>query len=620
MFYPVVLIGGSGSRLWPMSRTAQPKQLLPVASEQHSMLQETMLRLGGLAETGPALVICNHQHRFQVAEQLQQIGVAPQALMLEPVGRNTAPAVALAALLLLEEDPEALVLALPSDHVIRDVPAFHRAITQAARLAREGRIALLGIVPSKPETGFGYIQQGAEIKDEGTGQTGQEGDEEAQAYPSYEIARFVEKPDEETARGYLGSGDYLWNAGMFVARADVLVRELEEHAPQVLEACRASLEAAYRDLDFLRLGREAFEACPSISIDYALLEKTARAAVVPVEMGWSDVGSWTALWDLYEKDADNNVRRGDVVAIDTQGCLISAQSHLVATVGVRDLIVVESGDAVLVAHKDRAQDVKKIVEALQQQGRSESEIHRRVYRPWGWYEGIDREERFQVKRIMVKPDGQLSLQRHYHRSEHWIVVTGTAHVVRGDERLIVSENQSIYIPLGTLHRLHNPGHIPLHLIEVQSGAYLGEDDIVRVEDTYGRLDDSTAHNQPGSSGSSSGEGSTHSPDSSATGYSPIALSGAIKGQSLASDVERGARKRDEKRRAERRGGDRRRTDRRHRERRDDIAAAAGASPGAAPNAAPGAAQDAGSSPEAGVEAAQDRRDRRSSREDDGGTV
>ncbi len=580
MFYPVVLIGGSGSRLWPMSRTAQPKQLLPIASESHSMLQETMMRLRDLEQAGPALVICNHQHRFQVAEQLQEVGVTLRALMLESVPRNTAPAVAVAALLLIEEDPDALILALPSDHVIRDVPAFHAALAQAQALAQQGRIALLGIVPDKPEIGFGYIQQGQPIAnaEPHQGHNGSSPLPSASPLPSdaslpwaYEIARFVEKPDAATAREYVDSGGYLWNAGLFMARADVLVRELEAHAPQVLAACRESLKQAYRDLDFLRLGRAPFENCPSISIDYALLEKTALAAVVPVEMGWSDVGSWTALWDLYDKDPDNNVRRGDVVALDTQGCLISAQTHLVATVGVRDLIIVESGDAVLVAHKDRAQDVKKIVEALQQQGRSESEIHRRVYRPWGWYEGIDREQRFQVKRIMVKPGGQLSLQRHYHRSEHWVVVTGTAHVVRGNERLIVSENQSIYIPLGTLHRLHNPGHIPLHLIEVQSGAYLGEDDIVRVDDNYGRLDDPTAHNQPGSS--SKAQGQAQSPASTASSdpssYSPIALSGDIKGQGLASDVERGARQRDEKRRTERRGGERRRTERRYNERRGD---------------------------------------------------
>ncbi len=573
MFYPVVLIGGSGSRLWPMSRTAQPKQLLPIASELYSMLQETMLRLSGLAEAGPALVICNHQHRFQVAEQLQQIGVAPRALMLESAPRNTAPAVAVAALLLLEADPDALVLALPSDHVINDVPAFHAALAQAQILAHQGRIALLGIVPDKPEIGFGYIQQGNAIKDEGGGVK----DEEGTLPASYEIARFVEKPDAATASEYVASGEYLWNAGLFIARADVLVREMEAHAPQVLAACRESLKQAYRDLDFLRLGREAFEDCPSISIDYALLEKTSLAAVVPVEMGWSDVGSWTALWDLYPKDEDNNVRRGDVVALDTKGCLISAQTHLVATVGVRDLIIVESGDAVLVAHKDRAQDVKKIVEALQQQGRSESEIHRRVYRPWGWYEGIDREQRFQVKRIMVKPGGQLSLQRHYHRAEHWVVVSGTAEVVRGEENLLISENQSIYIPLGALHRLYNPGHIPLHLIEVQSGAYLGEDDIVRVEDNYGRLDEPTAHSR--SQASTAISAPTILTEASAS-IAGVASNGQAGGASASAQGERRARP--EKRRTERRGGERRRSERRYNERRG-IANSPDVQSSAAPN-------------------------------------
>jgi mannose-1-phosphate guanylyltransferase/mannose-6-phosphate isomerase len=483
MFIPVILIGGSGTRLWPLSRAAQPKQLLPVASERYSMLQETLLRLRGLVQASSPLVLCNHQHRFQVAEQLQEINVRPHSLMLEPLGRNTSAAIAVATLRLLEEDPEALMLALPSDHVIMDVPAFHAAIAQAQDMAQQGRIVLFGIVPDKPDTGFGYIQQGSAFT---------QGQGEGQGQGCYEIARFVEKPDQERAQEYLSSGDYLWNSGMFMARADVILRELEEHAPQVLAACREAMSAAYRDLDFLRLGREEFVRCPSASFDTAVLEKTRGALVIPVSMGWSDVGSWTALWELHAKDESGNVCQGDVLTHDTHNCLLSSSKHLVATVGVRDLIVVETDDAVLVAHKDSAQDVKKIVEALQKQGRSESEIHRRVYRPWGCYEGIDREQRFQVKRITVKPQAQLSLQKHFHRSEHWIVVSGTAEVVRGEETHLISENQSIYIPLGTLHRLRNPGHIPLHLIEVQSGAYLGEDDIVRFDDVYGRFDENEA--------------------------------------------------------------------------------------------------------------------------------
>jgi mannose-1-phosphate guanylyltransferase/mannose-6-phosphate isomerase len=480
MFYPVVLIGGSGTRLWPMSRTTQPKQLLPVTSDEHSMLQETLLRLREVDRAGPPLVICNHQHRFQVAEQIQEINVGPLAVMLEPMARNTAAAIAVCALRLLEEDHNAMMLALPSDHVITNVPAFAAAVARAREAALQNRIVLFGIVPDKPETGFGYIQRA-------------QPDEQSSGEPAdgscYEIARFVEKPDAVRAQEYVNSGDYLWNSGMFMARADVVVREMEQHVPNILAACRSAMDGAYRDLDFLRLGRAAFEACPAASIDVAVLEKTSSALVIPVSMGWNDVGSWTAMWDVHDKNAQGNVVQGDVILHDTHNCFVSAQKHLVATVGLRDLIIVESDDAILVTHKDSAQAVKKIVEELQRQGRTESEIHRRVYRPWGSYEGIVREERFQVKRIIVKPGAQLSLQKHFHRAEHWIVVSGTAEVVRGDEVHLITENQAIYIPLGTLHRLRNPGHIPLHLIEVQSGSYLGEDDIVRVHDEYGRLDE-----------------------------------------------------------------------------------------------------------------------------------
>lgn len=473
MLYPMILIGGAGTRLWPLSRASEPKQLLPIASTQFSMFQATLLRLRGLDELAPAIVLCNQEHRFQVADQLLEIDEKARALILEPMARNTCAAVAVAALQLAEDDPEGMMLVLPSDHVIGNVPAFHRAIATAREAARQSRIALFGIVPHKAETGFGYIQKGAA---EESGEI-------------HEIARFVEKPDLATAQEYLHSGDFLWNSGMFVARADVLLQEIEKHAPEVLEACRKALKNAARDLDFLRLNVANFGSCPSISMDCAVLEKTARSVVIPVDMGWSDVGSWSALWELGEKDGQGNVREGDVLLSDTHDCFVSSRKRLVTTLGVRDLIVVETGDAVLVAHKDSVQDVKNLVETLQKQKRHETEYHCRVYRPWGSYEGVDREERFQVKRIIVKPGAQLSLQKHFHRAEHWVVVSGTAQITRDDQTFLLSENESIYIPLGAFHSLSNPGKIPLHIVEVQSGAYLGEDDIMRVEDRYGRLEE-----------------------------------------------------------------------------------------------------------------------------------
>ena len=473
MLYPVILIGGSGTRLWPLSRACEPKQLLPMGNERFSMLQETLLRLRGLEAIGPSLVLCNHQHRFQVADQLQEIETTPRALILEPIGRNTCAAIAIAAMQLAQDEPQALMMALPSDHIIGDVLAFHSAVVTARNAAQQGSIALFGIVPDKPETGFGYIQ----ISESDTNSESQNG---------HKIVRFVEKPDAATARQYVDSGAYLWNSGMFVARVDVLLEEIETYAPDVLKSCREALRTAHRDLDFLRLSLQDFQACPSISIDCAVLEKTTRSVVIPVDMGWSDVGSWSALWELGPKDAAGNVQQGDVLLHDTRDCFVSSRRRLVATLGVRDLIVVETPDAVLVAHKDSAQEVKALVETLQKQKRSEVENHSRVYRPWGSYEGIDREDRFQVKRIIVKPGAQLSLQKHFHRAEHWVVVSGTAQVTRDNKAYLIAENESIYIPLGTLHSLYNPGHIPLHLIEVQSGAYLGEDDIVRSDDNYGR--------------------------------------------------------------------------------------------------------------------------------------
>jgi mannose-1-phosphate guanylyltransferase/mannose-1-phosphate guanylyltransferase/mannose-6-phosphate isomerase len=470
MIHPVILSGGSGSRLWPLSRTAYPKQLLALTSER-SLLQETLLRLQGLPDLAKPLMVCNHEHRFLVAEQMREIDIAPQVLMLEPIGRNTAPAIAVAALYLAERDPQALMLVLASDHVIAKVEAFHECAAQAIEVAKSGHLVTFGIVPSAPETGYGYIQRGEQLNDNG----------------AYQVARFVEKPDTPTAQQYLESGDYLWNSGMFVFPVQKLLDELEKFHPEILAHCRESLTKAYSDLDFYRLHEESFAACPSLSIDYALMEKTKHAAVVPSDIGWSDVGSWSALWEHQPKDQNGNVARGETFLHESRNCYVNADRRFVAAVGVENLIIAETADAVLVAHKDHAQDVKKVVEWLQKEKRGEHQTHRHVYRPWGSYEGVERGERFQVKRIIVKPGEKLSLQMHHHRAEHWIVVSGTAEVTVNDEVSLVSENESVYIPLGAMHRLHNPGRIPLHLIEVQSGPYLGEDDIVRVEDIYGRM-------------------------------------------------------------------------------------------------------------------------------------
>ena len=467
--HPVILSGGSGTRLWPLSRAALPKQLLPLASDR-TMLQETVIRLGGMDEIGAPLVICNNDHRFLIAEQLREIGVQPLGIFLEPIGRNTAPAAAVAALTLLGRDPDAVMLLLPADHLINDVPAFHAAITEGMKAVALGRLVTFGIVPDSAHTGYGYIQRGARLGDTA----------------AHEVARFVEKPDAETAGQFLASGDYFWNSGMFLFSARQFVEELGLYRPDILAACQRALEAGERDLDFCRLDRAAFDACPSDSIDYALMERTLKAAVVPAEIGWNDIGAWSALWDVGRKDADDNVVRGDVYLDGVKGSYVRAEARMVAAIGVENLLIVETNDAVLVADKSRAQDVKKVVDYLKRAGRSEYEFHTRVFRPWGWYEGIDMGERFQVKRIMVKPGHKLSLQMHHHRAEHWIVVSGTARVTRDGQEELITENQSTYIPLGTTHRLENPGKVPLHLIEVQSGSYLGEDDIVRFEDVYKR--------------------------------------------------------------------------------------------------------------------------------------
>lgn len=467
--YPVILSGGSGTRLWPLSRAALPKQLLPLASER-TMLQETVIRLGGMVDIGPPLVVCNNDHRFLIAEQMREIGVEPLGIFLEPMGRNTAPAAAVAALTLLKRDPDAVMLLLPADHLINDVPAFHAAVAEGLKAVALGCLVTFGIVPDSPHTGYGYIQRGDAL----AGTTARR------------VARFVEKPDAATAQGFLASGDHFWNSGMFLFSARQFVEELEQYRPDMLAACRRALEGGEHDLDFCRLDKAAFADCPSDSIDYALMERTPNAAVVPAEIGWNDIGAWSALWDVGLKDADDNVVRGDVYLDGVKGSYVRAESRMVAALGVENLLIVETPDAVLVADQSKAQDVKKVVDYLKKAGRSEHEFHTRVFRPWGWYEGIDMGERFQVKRIMVKPGHKLSLQMHHHRAEHWVVVSGTARVTRDGVEELLTENQSTYIPLGTTHRLENPGKMALHLIEVQSGSYLGEDDIVRFEDVYKR--------------------------------------------------------------------------------------------------------------------------------------
>ncbi|HGM7335151.1 TPA: mannose-1-phosphate guanylyltransferase/mannose-6-phosphate isomerase [Stenotrophomonas maltophilia] len=461
---PVILSGGSGTRLWPLSREAYPKQFLPLVGED-TMLQATWKRVADIAGKAP-IVVANQEHRFMAAEQLRECNVRPQALILEPIGRNTAPAIAIAALQVLAENDDALLLVLPSDHVVRNENAFHAAVAQAASAADAGKLVTFGIVPTAPETGYGYIKAGP--------------GEGARA-----VERFVEKPDLATAEGYVSSGEYFWNSGMFLFKASRYLQELERLQPAILVACRSALEKAARDTDFVRLDADAFAASPSDSIDYAVMEKTSDAAVVAMDAGWNDVGSWSALWDVSGKDADGNACHGDVIALDCRNSYAYG-NRLIAMVGLEDVVVVETDDAVFVGHKDRVQDVKSIVAQIKRDGRSEAAAHRKVYRPWGAYDSIDNGARFQVKRITVKPGATLSLQMHHHRAEHWIVVSGTAEVTRGDDVILLSENQSTYIPLGVTHRLKNPGKLPLELIEVQSGSYLGEDDIVRFEDQYGR--------------------------------------------------------------------------------------------------------------------------------------
>jgi len=463
---PVILSGGSGTRLWPLSREHYPKQLLALAGEQ-TLLQETAMRLDGLQNQAAPIVVCNEEHRFLVAEQLRAIDRKPRDILLEPVGRNTAPALTLAA---LATEPDSVMLVMPADHVIHDRAAFHAAVQTGYAEAASGRLVTFGIVPTQPETGYGYIRKGPMLASGSV----------------YKVGQFVEKPDATTARGYLNSGEYLWNSGMFMMTAGRWLEEIRRFRPDIAEACAGAWREGTRDMDFLRIGKDMFSRCPSDSIDYAVMERTDAAVVIPLDAGWSDIGAWSAIWETSSHDAQGNVMQGDVYAHDTHNTLVIAKHRLVATVGLDGIIVVETPDAVLVAHKDHSQDVKEIVTRLKQQQRSEHLMHRRVYRPWGSYEGIDGGDRFQVKRLIVNPGAAISLQLHHHRAEHWVVVKGAAKVTRGEEVLLLAENQSTYIPVGMKHRLENPGNIPLEIIEVQSGGYLGEDDIVRFEDRYNR--------------------------------------------------------------------------------------------------------------------------------------
>ena len=465
--FPVILSGGAGTRLWPLSREMYPKQLLALTS-RHSMLQDTALRLAGIAGAAAPIVVCNEAHRFTVAEQLRALSVEPSAILLEPIGRNTAPAVALAALKAQELDANATIVIAPADHVIRDTRVFQQAADVAADLAQSGKLVTFGIVAHAPETGYGYIRRG-----DGPG-------------PAYPVAQFIEKPPLEVAVQFVASGDYFWNSGMFVFTAARYLAELAEFAPDILAASTAAFKAAKVDLDFVRIDRAAFQTCRSEAIDYAVMEKTKDAVVLPLDAGWSDVGSWSSLFDALPSDEEGNVLQGDVLVHDTHDCFVHSTSRLVTAVGMDDHIIVETKDAVLVAPKDRVQDVKELVNQLKKAGRPESAWHREVFRPWGSYDSVDTGDRFQVKRLSLKPGGALSLQMHHHRAEHWIVVQGTAKVTCGEKTFLLSENESTYVPIGATHRIENPGKVPLHIIEVRSGTYLGEDDIVRYEDHYGR--------------------------------------------------------------------------------------------------------------------------------------
>ena len=484
---PVILCGGTGTRLWPLSRASYPKQYWPLAGEANeTLLQQTMQRLHGLQDLSAPLLICNEDHRFIVAEQMRQIGVEPAAILLEPMGRNTAPAVAVAALKATARGEDPLLLVLAADHVIRRPARFRAAIKAGIPAAEAGRLVSFGIVPTAPETGYGYIEAAEPLPQHLPTASDEPGEADALHPGPVPIARFVEKPDQATAEQFLASGRFTWNSGMFLFRASTILAELERFCPEVVSSCRSSLEHDSADLEFLRLEREAFANCPNVAIDVAVMEKTDRGSVLPLDAGWSDVGSWSALWENSDQDTDGNVLRGRVIHQDARNCYLRSEHRLVVGLGVEDLVVVETDDVVLVAHRDRAQDIKGIVGRLEREGAPESRAHRRIYRPWGYYDGVVEGERWQVKKIQVKPGACLSLQMHHHRAEHWVVVKGTAVVEKDGQQELVGENQSTYIPLGSRHRLSNPGKIPVELIEVQSGPYLGEDDIVRFEDRYGR--------------------------------------------------------------------------------------------------------------------------------------
>ena len=474
MIYPVILSGGAGTRLWPLSRTLYPKQLLPLTADD-SLLQETVTRVSDPTRFAPPVLICNEDHRFIIAEQLRDAGSETTALMLEPMGRNTAPAVACAALLLAQTDPKAMMLVLPSDHLIEKTDAFLAAVATGSMAAENGALVTFGVTPDRPETGYGYIRRGAAYENETGPLPG-----------CFQIQQFVEKPCLADAEQFVADTAYAWNSGMFLFSADAYLAEMERHQPKMLAHCRAAVSDGEPDLDFFRLDKDAFEDCPADSIDYAVMEKTDNAAVVPVDAGWSDVGSWSALWGVGDKDANGNVMQGDVIADDTRNTYLRAEGPLLCAVGVEDLAIVATEDAVLVVPRDKAQAVGQLVKDMASKGRNEPHAHLEVFRPWGSYRTIRMGDQFQVKHIIVKPGGCLSLQKHHHRAEHWIVVRGRAQVVRGDDEMTLKANESTYIPPETVHRLENTDDEPLHLIEVQTGGYLGEDDIVRLEDIYGR--------------------------------------------------------------------------------------------------------------------------------------
>lgn len=469
MIVPIILCGGSGSRLWPQSRQAYPKQFLPLTSEK-TMFQETLLRLNGFEHFNP-LIICNKEHRFIVSEQLRQLDKEADAIVLEPLSRNTAPAIALAAQKALELHDDPVLLILAADHIIADLTQFNTAVERAASLAKGGSLMTFGITPTKPETGYGYICCGDSVNDH-----------------AFQIESFKEKPDHQTACEYLEKGCYYWNSGMFMFKASSFCSELQTHAPEIAASCKEAFDHGKNDSNFLHIDKTFFAACPDESVDNAVMEKTSSGAIIPLDAGWSDVGAWDALWETLDKNEHGNVIKGEVITFDTSGCYISSEKSLIATAGLKDLVIVESDDSILVTHKNSAQQVKDIVKTLDKQGGTRHKTHRKVFRPWGHYDSVDAGRRFQVKRISVKPGHKLSLQMHYHRAEHWIVVKGTALITCGEEVKLLTENQSTYIPVGVKHRLENPGKVDLEIIEVQSGSYLREDDIVRFDDTYGRMD------------------------------------------------------------------------------------------------------------------------------------